>query len=148
MPNANSKSNAQLIERIAQARQLLDEALSLARRTTAVFSSSKAPATTQLKIAANALDFSMPMRAFIKKYSKNMNGAKKFTLLVAYLTRGDSGQTVVLADVEKNWNKMTAKGLLGMKFNRWYSSQAKENDWTDAETGSYHLRPSWKNIFA
>ena len=43
---------------------------------------------------------------------------------------------------------MTSKGLLGMKFNRLYTSQARENDWASTEkTGAYRLRPSWKAIF-
>ncbi len=90
----------------------------------------------------------MQIRAFVKKYAKNMSGGKKFTLLVAYLTKGDASKRVALAAIEKHWNKMTAKGLLGMKFNRLYTSRARENDWASTEkTGSYHLRPAWKEIF-
>ena len=43
---------------------------------------------------------------------------------------------------------MTAKGLLGMKFNRFYSAAAKNSDWVNTQkNGLYHLRPSWKDIF-
>jgi hypothetical protein len=95
-----------------------------------------------------ALDFSMPIRAFVKQYGVNLNGSEKFILLVAYLTKGDAAKRVKLAEIEKHWNRMTAKGLLGMKFNRLYTSQARENDWANTEkTGSYHLRPAWKEIF-
>ena len=77
-----------------------------------------------------------------------MNGAKKFTLLIAYLTKGDSSKTVPLSEIESHWNRMKSKRLLGMKFNRLYTSQARENDWVSAEkTGTYRLRPSWKAIF-
>jgi hypothetical protein len=50
--------------------------------------------------------------------------------------------------VESQWNKMKGKGLLGMSFNRLYTSQARENDWASTEkAGTYRLRPSWKAIF-
>jgi len=90
----------------------------------------------------------MSLRAFVKKHSRSLNGAKKFTLLLAYLTKGDGNKTVPLSEIESHWNKMTSKGLLGMKFNRLYTSQARENDWARTEkTGAYRLRPSWKTIF-
>lgn len=90
----------------------------------------------------------MPIRAFIKKHGSNLSGAKKFTLLLAHLTKGDRSKRVPLAAIEKHWNKMKAKGLLGMKFNRLYTAQAKENDWVHTEkAGLYYLRPSWNEIF-
>jgi hypothetical protein len=148
MPSGNSSLNPELIERIEQARRLLDEVLKLASVGKQHSSASKVTTATRPKINAGAIDFSMPMRPFVKKYGKGMNGAKKFTLLVAFLTKGDSSVKVTLAEVEKSWNKMTAKSLMGVKFNRLYPSQAKDNDWTHAEkTGSYNLRPSWKDIF-
>ncbi len=97
---------------------------------------------------AAALDFTMSLRPFVKKYSDAMNGAKKFTLLLAYLTKGDVTKTVALSEIETQWNKMTGKELLGMRFNRLYSSQARDNDWASTEkAGAYRLRPSWKGIF-
>jgi hypothetical protein len=94
------------------------------------------------------MDFSMPIRAFIKRHGADMNGAKKFSLLLAYLTKGDASKRVSSLEIEKHWNKMTAKGLLGIRFNRLYSATAKENDWVNAEKGgSYYLRPGWNEIF-
>jgi hypothetical protein len=71
------------------------------------------------------IDFSMPIRAFVKKHALGMSGPKKFTLLIAYLSKGDSRERVALVDVKKQWNKMSAKSLLAMKFNGFYTSQAR-----------------------
>ncbi len=93
------------------------------------------------------VDFSIPIRPFVKKYGQEMSGPKKFALLVAYLTKGDSKKTISLEDLKKHWNKMTSKSLLGMKFNLFYCSSAKDNDWVyTPSTATYSIRPSWKEI--
>ena len=56
-------------------------------------------------------------------------GNNAFTLLVARLVEGDESKTIPLSEVEDTWNKMTDRILLGMKFNRLYTSEAKNNDW-------------------
>ncbi len=148
MRKENDPRGAELVQRIEQARNLLDEALALVKTASRKPRPSSASATKS-NARPVAVDFSMTVRAFVKLYGKGMSGAKKFTLVVAYLTKGNSTKSVPLSEIEKCWNKMTAKGLLGMKFNRLYTSQAKEHDWTDTEkAGSYHLRPAWKSIFA
>jgi len=77
-----------------------------------------------------------------------MSGPKKFTLLLAYLAKGDLKKVIALEEIQKQWNKMTAKSLLGMEFNRFYPASAKENDWVNSEkNGSYNLRPAWTAIF-
>jgi hypothetical protein len=136
-----------LVRRIEEARDALNETLKLLESGAA--SSKAARASPRVHPASiGPLDYTMPMRAFVKKHSQNMNGAKKFVLLIAYLSKGDASQTVSLSDVESQWNKMKGKGLLGMSFNRLYTSQARENDWASTEkAGTYRLRPSWKAIF-
>ncbi len=147
MPRGNSASNTELVQCIEQARDLLDQALALVKKGGRAVTPSKKVSAARAKVSRGTIDFSMPIRAFIKKHSTGMNGAMKFTLLLAYLTKGNAGKRVTLAEIEKHWNKMTAKSLLGMKFNRLYSSQARENDWANTEkTRSYHLRPTWKEI--
>jgi hypothetical protein len=151
MRKDDSEANTDLVQRIEQARDLLDEALALVKKTKRNPAHHNANVTTaaRAKVTLRATDLSIPMRAFVKRYSEGMNGAKKFTLLVAYLTKGDPTKGVSLSEILKHWSKMTAKGLLGMKFNPLYTSQAKENDWTHTEkAGMYHLRPAWKDIFA
>lgn len=97
---------------------------------------------------SKTIDFSIPIRAFIRKHAMGMSGPRKFTLLVAHLTKGDANKKISLTEVKKQWNRMKSKGLLGMKFNGFYTAEARENDWVATEkTGSYHLRPSWNKIF-
>jgi hypothetical protein len=147
MQKENDVGRAELIERIEQAHELLGDALSLLKwekRKAPVKSSS----ATKEKATKSALDFSTPIRAFVKRHGNGMSGPKKFTSLVAYLAKGETTTEISLAEIEKQWNKMTAKSLLAVKFNRFYSSQAKENDWVNtSKTGSYSLRPSWKEVF-
>lgn len=140
------KDNSDLIARLEQAQTLLNQALVIAK--TGMMPSAKKQPETKVKSPAKELDFSMPIRAFVKKQGNGMSGPKKFTLLLAYLAKGDLQKTISSVEIKKHWNKMTAKGLLGMEFNTFYSTSAKENDWVNAEkNGSYNLRPSWKAIF-
>jgi hypothetical protein len=76
-----------------------------------------------------------------------MSGARKFTLLIAYIAKGDVKKSVDLAEIKQHWNKVKAKGLLGMTFNSKYPTEAKEYDWVDGSAGAYVLRPGWKGIF-
>ncbi len=106
----------------------------------------RAHAATGLKTDV-ALDFSMPMRAFVKRHGKGLSGPKAFSLLVAYLTKGYTNKRISIPEVEKRWNKLTS--LLGMKFNPAHPSRARENDWVNTEkAGLYHLRPGWKKILS
>ncbi len=91
---------------------------------------------------ASALNFELPVRAFVKRYGRNLGGPQKFTLLLARLTKGKTGVPIKLKDVERHWNRMT--GPMGAKYNRAYSTRAKENGWVDAPaTGTYELQESW-----
>ncbi len=90
------------------------------------------------------LDFTMSVRAFIKRYARRMSGPKKFTLLLAYLANGDTSKSIKFDVIKKHWKK----GLFGGKINSFYSTQAKDRDWIDSQKKEeYNLRPSWKEIF-
>lgn len=94
------------------------------------------------------IDFSIPIRPFIKRYAIGMNGQKKFTLLLARLTKGDLKKEVILSEVQGHWKRMEGKKFMGMKFNRFYSAEARENDWVESKKDKfYNLRPSWEDIF-
>jgi hypothetical protein len=148
MPKENNRNTSALIARIEQAQELLNEALVLARKGAGKAAFAKQDHFPKDKSPAKELDFSMPIRAFVKKQGAGMSGPKKFALLLAYLAKGDLKKTIPSVEIKKHWNKMTAKSLLGMEFNTFYSASAKENDWVNAEkNGSYNLRPSWKAIF-
>lgn len=112
----------------------------------------KKPKPTKIAAAHNPntkIVFTKPERAFVKTYANGMNGQKKFVLLVAYLAKGEVGKQVELKEIQKRWNKMKAPNLLGMKFNRFYPTVAKENGWVDAPRhATYVLTESWEEIFA
>jgi hypothetical protein len=146
MRSANKEADNFVTEQVMRARAILDGVLKH------LSSDARPPRKSIPRVAERGpaeLDFSVPLRAFIRKHSDGMSGAKKFTLVLAYLTKGDLEKEILLTDIEKHWNRMTSKTLLAMKFNRFYSAHARENDWTDiAKQGAYHLRPSWKSIFS
>jgi hypothetical protein len=145
-----SKGNSdELFDRIKRARDLLDEAVALLKKgdRKKPVSAPASSSTAKTKPISVAPDFSMPIRAFVKKNGLGMNGAKKFVLLVAYFTKGYQTKRASLAEIEKHWNKMTGKTLLG-KYNAIYSLRAREHAWVNTEkAGSYYLRPEWTEIF-
>jgi len=138
---AENKFDPAFVARLRQARDLLTEAIEL---TEGNASKARPKTTAKNPTATTALDFSMPVRPFIKAHSAKMSGAHKFTLLVAYLCKGDEQKTVPLATVEKEWGRMTE--LLG-KFNGAHTGRARNDDLVATEKfGFYKLRPKWKTI--
>ena len=92
------------------------------------------------------IDFSINERAFVKRYATNKSGPKKFTLLLAYLAKGEIDKNIELSEIKKHWGKMTSKTLLG-KFNMFYPNDAKNRGWVDSkEYGKYNLTNEWKNV--
>ena len=92
------------------------------------------------------IDFSINERAFVKRYTTDKSGPKKFTLLLAYLAKGEIDKNIQLSEIKKHWGKMTSKALLG-KFNMFYPNDAKTRGWIDSkEYGSYNLTNEWKAI--
>lgn len=88
------------------------------------------------------LTFDTNPRFFMKKHARRLNGPQKFTLLVAWLAKGDRSRSVSYGAVHKAWGKMTA--ILG-KFNPAHSTRAKDNGWVDTpRQGHYILSQSWK----
>jgi hypothetical protein len=72
------------------------------------------------------LDFGKPIRPFMRSYSKNLSGSKKFVLLVAWLAKGDLKKQIALSEIKKHWSQMTA--ILEMKFNLFFTGDAKDRD--------------------
>jgi hypothetical protein len=149
MPNASDAHDGALITCLERMGVLLAEAITLARASQGGGNPKPRRARTITTTGdARQVDFSSDIRAFVKRYAKGMSGPQKFTLVVAHLTKGDSSKRILLEELEQRWNKMTAKGLLGVKFNPAYSARARENDWVATEkSGSYYVRPSWRAIF-
>lgn len=99
------------------------------------------------KTKSPKLDFSINIRAFVKRFATDKSGPKKFVLLLAYLTKGEIGKNIVLGDIRKEWGKMSGKNLLG-KFNRFYPNEAKTQGWIDSkEYGTYCLADTWQESY-
>lgn len=103
---------------------------------------------THTSFTPHAVNFALNPNAFVSKYAQGKTGKEKFTWLVALLAKGDETADVPVKEIEKLWNRMTAKTLLGMKFNYKYSNEAKTNGWVDSpKVGSYRLAAGWYEIY-
>jgi hypothetical protein len=136
-------SKEKLISKLEELRTLAEECLViLAEESDPSHLHKKLPAPPEF---TGEIDFEKPIRPFMKGYSAHMGGSKKFVLLVAWLSKGDLKKQVALSDVKKQWNQMTA--ILGMEFNRFFASDAKDRDWVETKAkGLYNLRPEWKDV--
>jgi hypothetical protein len=132
-----------LIAVLQEIRALAEESLRVAGKQPALRSSRKKLLRTKNQ-GPIQLDFDRPLRPFMKSYSKGLSGPKKFVLLVSCLAKGDLKKEVPLKEIEGHWNRMTS--LLGMKFNRFFPAQAKDNNWVESKKkGLYNLRPGWRD---
>lgn len=132
-----------LISKLKELRTIAEECLTL------VAGETETPlADGQVTMAGKqreGLDFGKPIRPFMKSYSKNLSGSKKFVLLVAWLARGDLKKQIALSEVKKRWSQMTA--ILEMEFNLFFTGDAKDRDWVETKSkGLYSLRPGWRDI--
>jgi len=115
----------------------------------AVFGSGKKEKISDEKREIKNIDdinFTLNERAFIKRYAVDKSGPKKFALLLAYLSKGETDKNIEISEIKRHWSKMSTKTLLG-KFNMFYPNEAKTRGWVDSEEyGSYNLTKEWKNI--
>jgi hypothetical protein len=92
------------------------------------------------------LDFASPVRFFMNKHAEGLNGQERFTLVLAYVTKGKLENEVKIKVIRDTWNGM--KGLLG-KFNTGYATWAKDKGWVDSpKQRVYVLLPGWMEIFS
>jgi hypothetical protein len=139
-------ADGNIVERLNQIRDLVDDCLSELGSKQAKKHSTKSSPPTRLTTTSK-LDFSLNERAFVKKYARSLSGMKRFVLLVAYLAKGKHGAEVSLKDVQKNWNKMKGADLLGGRFNTKYSTTAKDTGWVNSPRYAvYTLQPSWVEV--
>lgn len=90
------------------------------------------------------LDIDRPIRPFMKAFVA-LSGSRKFVLLLAWLAKGDPDKQIPLSEIQTQWDSMS--GMLKVKFNRKFSSEAKDLDWIHSrKTGTYNLRPNWKQV--
>lgn len=150
MPKGNSSDTREiLVTKLRKLQALIGDCIDLAAQYQ---NSPHKPAKSRghARHRVTSLDFDLNQRAFIKQYAKKISGGpKKFVAVLACLAKGDTSKDVPLNEIEQLWNKSSSKTLLGMKFNRFFSTTARENGWVDSKKrGLYRLESSWKNIFA
>jgi hypothetical protein len=91
-----------------------------------------------------SFNFSLPTRAFMKRYAEQLSGPKKLTLLIAHMAQGKTEPAVPRADVERLWKKMS--GLLGGAYNAAYDTRARDNGWISSpKAGTFKLLDGWAN---
>ena len=103
------------------------------------------PTTTEA--ISGTIEFSLPIRAFVKKYAAgNSGGAAKFTVLLAFLVRGADELEIPAETIRTEWSRLTAH--LGA-FNRAHATRAKDRAWVDSPgQGTYRLGPLWREAFS
>lgn len=95
--------------------------------------------TSQTKIAIGS-----NLRAFAKRYAKGRSGGRQFTLLVAFLAKGQHKVEVTTAEVGAAWRKVA--GVLGGPFQSMYGTHARENDWIESpKRGVSCLGAQWES---
>jgi hypothetical protein len=130
-----------LVSKLQQARTLMDECL---RSVTANDDPAVELTSIETSSGSKDIDFSVPIRPFRKEFA-GLSGGRKFTLLLAWLVKGDLKKEIALAAIISEWDNMS--GMLNAKFNRKFSSDAREADWvTTVKDGIYVLRPNWAEV--
>jgi hypothetical protein len=93
----------------------------------------------------NDLQFTLPVRPFMKRYGAGMSGSKRLALLVAHMVKGNVGSSVEIDEVQKLWSKMSA--LMGGAYNSAHASRARDNGWIDSpKSGTLTLLSGWKEV--
>jgi hypothetical protein len=135
----------QIIERLEQIRKIANQCILEIGSTPSKQTGLRRSKQEVEEVNFTELNFSLNVRAFVKKYAKQLSGPKKFVLILAYLAKGEIKKGISLADIEKLWQRMT--GLIGMEFNRSYALRAKDYGWVNSiKQGVYILTNSWKEI--
>ncbi len=89
------------------------------------------------------LDFSLPLRPFIKRHGARASGPMKFAILVARMAKGDLKTEIALSEIERQWSKM--KQPMGGPFNGAHATRAKDHGWVDSpKHGVYKLLGGWR----
>lgn len=131
-------------EVLRQIQKLLNEALGPVPR--AQQATKRAATPKPAPAPAGAISFNMNVLAFMTKYARGRSGPEKFTLLVAFLAKGDVSAQVTSLDINGHWNKM--KTALGPA-NPAHGNRAKAKGWVEpVKTGTWRLTDTWKEALA
>lgn len=141
----------EILSQLNEARAIIDNCINALSKGCSNQKSGVSPVKAQngtTLVRPNKLDFGLNERNFIRIYARGFSGPKKFALLLAFITKGKVGADIGLDIIRSKWNKLTAKNLMGYKFNLKYPNEAKTQGWIDSKkSGVYHLRQDWTNIF-
>ena len=150
MPKGNKPSiREELDGKLRQMQLLVGASIDLVGQLRDAPQKQSAKSSKQVRGSNASIHFDMNERAFVKGYATNLSGGhRKFVLVLAFLAKGDTSKQVSLNEIQRLWNRMKSKTLLGMKFNRFFPTTAKEHGWVQSQKrGVYTLDRSWKNIF-
>jgi hypothetical protein len=94
---------------------------------------------------ADGLNFSLPLRPFIKAHGTGLSGPRKLTLLLSHIAGGKTDVAVPISEVEKQWSKIEA--LMGGPYNGAYGIRARDQGWIDSpKRGSFTIRDGWEEV--
>ena len=103
-----------------------------------------APEATPVAPSGSSLDYSLNLRAFMKKYAGGASGSQKFTLLAARLAEGNQGADVEGKLLTAEWNRM--KPIMGGSYNSAHATRSKDQGWIDSPSkGHFKLGVNWKD---
>lgn len=130
----NLLKRREFIERLEQIEKLANQCILEIGSTSSKLTGLRRSKQEVEVVNLSQVNFSLNVRAFVKKHGKQLSGPKKFVLFLAYLSKGQINKEISLADIEKLWKRM--KGLIGMEFNRFYAVTAKDNGWVNSNGSS------------
>ena len=148
MPKENKIGEIAIVSsRLIDIRSIIDDCIKILNGNRKIKTDPSAK-SSQKQVAHTKLNFELNERNFVKTYAKGLSGPKKFVLLISYFVKGKVGADVDLNIIKSKWSKMTAKNLLGYKFNFFFTDGAKTQGWVDSKKPRiYRLTPAWMNIF-
>jgi len=132
-----------IMTRLQQLRVLVDELIDALKRKGQT-GKKESVSHRQRRPIATPISFESGVLAFMSKHTRGLNGAQKFTLLLARLAKGSTTAEVSYKEIEKRWNKM--KTVTGGEINAVYANRARAKGWVDTKKhGVYHLCEPWKD---
>lgn len=131
-----------MLKKLQKIQELLSECIAELSKSEQIKPSNKIEASNLIR---KDLDFSLNIRAFMKKYGKDLSGPKKFTLLIAYIAEGDDKKIVKSEELSKELKSL--KSFFNGKTKKNYSTRAKENGWINSPNrGGYVITKNWLDI--
>ncbi len=140
-------ANTKLLRLLQDLRTLIDELVDELQESPSPSSKNRPVPHKNIRQRASHISFSLNALAFMNKYARGLNGPQKFTLLIAWLSKGNSKAEISIQDAVKQWNKM--RTVLDGEFRGVYANRAKAEGWVDSpKRGIHSLSESWQGCLA